>query len=192
MEQRKLMKSKREIQIVIRKAGPGILKYSEIMRLYKKVNVSKSLEFQRKFNHFYRISHRPPAWYETYYAYMQKTKHKRIKFSNVLFYLKKRLGSFEASFSSKLLATRFPSRPIWDQHVLRNLGIQAPNRNVKNRAEKIVCTYKKIENWYRDKILSREGKMIINIYNEEYPDFPISDVKKIDFFLWQNRNHRLE
>lgn len=181
------MQSKKEVQKVIKKAGEGILKYSEIMRLYKKVNVSKSSEFQKKFNHFYKIRQRKPTWYKVYYSYMQKTKRRKIKFSDVLFYLKDELGSLEPSFSSKLLATRFPSSPIRDQFVLRNLEIKTPSPNVKNRAEKIVCIYKKIEKWHTDFINSRKGKMIVAIFNKEHPNLFISDVKKIDFFLWKNR-----
>ena len=107
-----------QIEEAIKRAKPGIIQYLEIMRLFSQTNVSRDRDFQRKYNSFYRIRQRPPEWYQTYYDYMENLKGHSATFSEVLGYFKKQLNRYEPSFSSKLVATHCPSKPIWDKYVL--------------------------------------------------------------------------
>jgi hypothetical protein len=179
-----------EVKIIkaLKKAKKGIKSYSEIMEMFSKVNVAPKGNFQRKFNSFYRIRQRPPKWYRIYYQYMERMKGRDITFHSVLHYLKKNLGKFEPSFSSKLLATHNPNMPIWDQFVLANLNLKAPGYNSKDRFKEIEEIYQAIQDWYAYYQKTAKGKMMIRTFDKLYPDFTkISNVKKIDFVLWKLR-----
>lgn len=173
----------------IEKAKPGIKKYIEIMKLFKQTNVTTNKEFQKMFNGFYRIQRRSIEWYKTYYDFMENQKGENVTFSETLKYIKNKLNRNEPAFSSKLVATHNPNMPIWDQHVLRNFGLRPPHFNAKNKVVKIEELYKELQERYKKCENSRLGKMIINIFNEQLADEArlITNIKKIDFVLWQIR-----
>lgn len=172
---------------IIHNIEPGLKKYKSIMDKFYNVDVSQDTEFQRKFNGFYRIRQRPKIFYSTYYSFMEKCKNNQVGFKDILETLYIEIGRIEPSFSSKLLATIDTSMPIWDVNVLKNLKLKKPAQYSKTRLEDTVKLYYKIVEWYDNKIKSSEGKQLIGIFDEAYPDFNISDVKKIDFILWKIR-----
>lgn len=169
------------------KIKPGLEKYLNIMDIVNKVDVSKDESFQRAFNGFYRIRQRNSDFYEKYYLFMESNKNKDISFEKTLLYFYNELGRIEASFSSKLVATINPNLPIWDSMVLKNLNLTQPHYYSKNRIQEIINLYDKIHQWYKTFVLTDEGKNIISVFDENYPNTHISDVKKIDFVLWQIR-----
>lgn len=119
---------------------------------------------------------------------MEKNKVNSPSFEETIRYIHKELGRFEASFSSKLVATINPSLPIWDSIVLKNSGKKPPAYNKKNRMEEIILLYDAIKNEY-EKILEEEkGKKIIELFDNEYPNSGITDIKKVDFVFWQIRD----
>ncbi len=173
---------------VIHKIEPGLKKYKAIMDYFYEVNVSQDKEFQRKFNGFYRIRQRPKDFYQTYYSLLEECKTKPLEFNKILKTLNEKLGRIEASFSSKLLATINTSMPIWDAFVLENLNLKKPAQYSKTRIEDTVKLYNQIIDWYKNIIISTEGIQMLEIFENEYPESGISDIKKIDFILWQIRN----
>jgi hypothetical protein len=44
-----------------------------------------------------------------------------------------------------------------------------------------------IIDWYNDYHKDERGQKIIELYDEEYPNTGITDIKKIDFVIWQIR-----
>lgn len=179
-----------EVQVTeaITKAKWGISKYLEIMRLFAQTNVAHDQYFQTKYNAFYRVRQRSPEWYKAYYQYMENLKGREVSFSAVLRYFKNILGRYEPSFTSKLVATHNPSVPIWDVHVLRNIGLRAPSYNSPKKYEKAEAAYSEIQEWYARYVCSQEGKLIIRKFDELIKESAaISDLKKIDFVLWQTR-----
>lgn len=174
-------------KIIIHSIGPGLKKYKLIMDSLNNVDVSQDAEFQRSFNGFYRIRQRDKAFYSTYYSLMEKCKNKPMEFRDVLETIYLENQRIEASFSSKLLATINTSMPIWDVFVLENLKLKKPAQYSKTRIEDSVKLYNRIVEWYDDITHSFSGKQLIDIFDEEYPDSNISNVKKIDFILWQIR-----
>ena len=62
----------------------------------------------------------------------------------------------EASFSSKMLATIDPSKPIWDQYVLKNLGLQLKGKDAESKLKNAIDLYSKIEDWYNSYLNSSE------------------------------------
>lgn len=176
------------IEKAIERARRGIGQYLEIMELFPSTNVSKNRDFQRKFNYFYRVKQQSPDWYAEYYRFMEEQKGENPEFSNVLAHFYSVLGRCEPSFSSKFVATHNPDTPIWDAHVLRNTGVKPPSYGSKNRISKTVEAYRRICNWYEDTITSDRGQLIIESFNSMVESHEkISDLKKIDFVLWQIR-----
>jgi len=179
-----------ESQVVaaINKARKGIAQYLEIMGLLPNVDVSRDRNFQRKYNAFYRVRQRPKEWYELYFSYLESSKAKAPTFDTVIDHLFSALGRYEPSFSSKLVATLDPHQPVWDRFVLKNTGQKSPYYTAKDRIEKAKIVYRSIQAWYQEYMRSEEGRNVIGIFNREVQDHQrVTDLKKIDFVLWQTR-----
>ena len=126
----------------LRRAEFGINKYLWIMDRLHKVNVYEDSEFRKAYNGFYRMRQRSTQFYDSYYRVIEENKRRReVTFGEVLGHLKSETGRMEASFSSKLVATINPEMPVWDQYVMKNMGIKVPGYSVKNRQEKILVAY---------------------------------------------------
>ncbi len=179
-----------EIINAIGNAERGIAKYLELMESLYSVDVSTDAGFQTRFNGFYRVRQKPEAWYESYFELMEQNKGKRPTFEQVLGELRKRIGNdaYEPSFSSKLVASLDPWKPVWDVYVLQNTGHQPPDYNSNTKHEDAVAAYGSIVEWYRAFMESADGLRCVRLFNENVRDYyRISDIKKIDFILWQTR-----
>jgi hypothetical protein len=169
-------------------AKKGISQYLEIMELFPKSNVAMDHNFQRKYNAFYRVRQRNENWYRVYYQFMEDQKGHNISFTEVLHYFKMKLGRYEPSFSSKLLATHNPDMPVWDVHVQSNIDLKPPPYYSSKKFELAQSAYQKIQAWYKDFECSPEGEKIINMFDNLIIESKfITNTKKIDFVLWQSR-----
>ena len=174
-------------RIALPKVQRGLCSYLELMRIFPHVDVSVDKDFQRKFNGFYRMRQRPRSWYELYFDLMQKLRNEDVSFGYILRVLHEESGRMEASFSSKMLATIDPGKPVIDQFVLKNIGLRVPYYSSKNRYAELVDTYDKLCEWYENVLTSDEGVSVVNMFDEMYGDQGITDLKKIDLVLWQIR-----
>lgn len=167
----------------------GLNKYSEIQSMVMNVDVSQNIEFQTKFNAFYKVR-RNIEWRKIYYELFENLKKNNhlLSFSYILEYMYEKTGNIEASFSSKMLATLNPNFPIWDKYVLKNLGIKLPSSKDKKNLNMIIEYYLQICNWYKKYLELEEGKKCVDTFNQMIPSYKwISSIKKIDFFLWGTR-----
>ena len=174
----------------IAKARRGIAQYLDIMTQLPSVNVADDKAFQRRFNAFYRVRQRPANWYETFYACMQECRTIRPAptFDDVLDHLGRSLGRYEPSFASKLIATLDPAQPIWDAFVLANTGVKRPSYASKTKVPQAKLAYRGIQDWYARFLASHDGRLVIRIFNDTVEGHgQISDLKKVDFVLWQTR-----
>jgi hypothetical protein len=179
---------KDEIIAAIEKARKGIGQYLDIMTMLPTVDVSTNRAFQRRFNHFYRIKQRPEGWYAEYYSFMERGKRNPPYFEDVLDHLHFTLGRYEPSFSSKLAATLTPDEPVWDQYVIKNTGQKAPAYSSPRKFEEAKAVFQGVRKWYRERLESLEGRLIIELFKGLIDQHDqITDVKKIDFVLWQTR-----
>jgi len=178
-----------EIIAAIERARKGIGQYLDIMTMFPTVDVSTNRTFQRQFNHFYRIKQRSEGWYAEYYSFMERGKRNPPRFEEVLDHLHATLGRYEPSFSSKLAATLTPDEPVWDQYVIRNTGQRPPSYSSPHKFEQAKTVFQEVRRWYRERLESSEGRLIIEIFRELMDQHnQITDVKKIDFVLWQMRS----
>ena len=162
----------------------GLPRYIEIMA----GNPDKS-EFQRMFNGYYKVR-RNEDWQKEYYAIFTEAKKnpENYTFERILRKLHEKTRMIEASFSSKMLATIDPSKPIWDQYVLKNLGLQLKGKDAESKLKNAIDLYSKIEDWYNSYLNSSEGKENIRVFDLMLPDYAaISNIKKIDCLLWAHR-----
>jgi hypothetical protein len=185
------MYTQEDIMLVFKKPAlrAGLEKYQKIMDSLYTTDVSKDREFQKLYNHFYRMRQRKPEFYQLYYTYMEKMKGcaDPISFEDILRFIHNETGRYEASFSSKLLATLNPSKPVWDTFVLENLGVKKISSTAKDREQKVIAAYDQICSWYDTFSKSEDADLILTLFDQTFPAADITTTKKIDLFLWQNR-----
>lgn len=160
----------------------GLDRYAEIMR-----GDPASPTFQRLFNGYYRVR-RNDQWRKHYYDLFQKARAEQYDFAQIATELYHATGNVEASFSSKMLATINPDRPIWDQYVLLNLGLNLTGRTQDERIRNAILLYDEIIGWYKAFLATEAGKECIRSFDRWLPNYAwVSSVKKIDCLLWSNR-----
>lgn len=165
----------------------GLDKYSRIMQNFNKVDVSIDKDFQREFNGFY-IVRRNAEWRKIYYDLFEGVKTEDATFSKIITHLFERTGNIEASFSSKILATMYSDRPIWDQYVVRNLNLKLTGKTKQETLNNAIKLYSDIEDWYYRFLQTEDAKECIAVFNSMLPKYSwVSDLKKVDFFLWSIR-----
>lgn len=175
----------------------GVEKYLYIMNNLKstKVDTYKS-EFQTKFNGFYRIRQRSEIWYKTYFKILENNKYnKDITLNEILLAMYNVSGNVEISFSSKLLHTINPYMPIYDKEVLNKTNIRKAKLNEDKSIyiRNALNVYKQIVDKYSNYSKTQNYIKAINMYNAYFPEYKnISDIKKIDFFLWKFSKEELK
>ena len=175
----------------------GLTAYCKTLRIFD-VDVSKDKNYQKNFTSYYRVR-RDSKWLEKYYEFMEANKfNKDITFEIIIRYLStldhkvnKKVNangyapSIEASFASKMLATINPNYPIWDSIVVKSRGYKILAKNPEDKINEYIKFYNILTNDILNFINTSQGKECIRIFNNMFPDHKeISDVKKIDFYLW--------
>jgi hypothetical protein len=169
------------------RVGPGLEKYQRIQSTVWETSTSSDRDFQRFFNGYYRVR-RSSAWQATFYAEMEREKQDKRGFEAVLRSLHAELGSVEASFVSKLVATVNPALPVIDKFVLSNTGFRLPSQTSRRRLDQIVEVYDGVRRWYADTLASADGSAAVAMFDERFPDTDLTPLKKIDLILWQMRS----
>lgn len=148
-----------------------------------KTNVALDLEYQRRFNAFYRVR-RNPAWQATFYDLLQQSKSERLSFADVLRALHAATGRAEASFASKLVASVDPDLPVIDAFVLKNLGLRLPRpAPVEVRLAGIVELHERLRGIFSDYLDSDMGRHVVARFEASYPNSRVTRVKMLDLVL---------
>lgn len=168
----------------------GIDRYKYFRERLLETDVSKDKFYQKEFRSFYQMRRFYNDYFaEGFFSLLETAKRKKeIDFQYVFSNMKEIRGTCEISFSSKLLHTIDPSYPIWDSIVTRNhFGITPPYSSCKNRTSACITKYNEFKEKFYKYLHSDEGLALINIFDQQYPESGINNVKKIDFILWQDR-----
>ena len=177
----------------------GLETYLDLLAEVSKPDFEATKEFRKAFNGFYKVRSRRAAWYDRYYSLLKEQKNSPRSYGALLRELYRCDGNnkVEVSFASKLIATVDPSKPIWDQYVLKNLGLnkdweRAREKEYEERIETAERIYAEIENRCGAFLRSPAGRQCIDLFDRVLPDYQddISDIKKIDFFLWLKRDQK--
>lgn len=168
----------------------GMDKYKNIISMFndKSIDLS-SKKFTKSFNSFYRVR-RNEEWQKIYYNYFNMNRdNKNLTFDEILDYMyyHTRGNMIEASFCSKMLATVNPNMPIWDQYVLKNLDIKVEGNTKEERLTKTKEAYKRIIDEVNSKLENEEIQQTISDFRAFFPELQFSDVKILDFILWNER-----
>jgi hypothetical protein len=164
--------------------------YRIIMEMLHKVDVSQDEDFQRRYNGFYKLR-RDETFRNVYYKYMQENKkNEKLDFATVLRHFYKEFSNVEASFSAKLLHTIRPyDLPTWDDFIGKNTKVEIPKGGAKEqRITATVEKYDELTKWFNDYRNSENGRKMLSLFDQSFPSFDISDIKKIDLVLWQIRH----
>lgn len=123
----------------------GLEGYARIQRTVRETDVSSDADFQRLYNRFYRVR-RNAEWQSHYYAIMEQEKvNPSTAFGDVLCEMHELTGNVEASFTSKMIATLHPDKPIWDSLVLARIGLRLSGTTAQAKLENAVEVYRQIE-----------------------------------------------
>lgn len=168
-------------------ASMGLEQYRFILKNAHKINIAEDEDFQRTFNGFYMVR-RNAEWRKIFYEYFESIKGGRPSFENTVTYLFEKTGNIEPSFSSKMLATILPDKPIWDRYVVQNLDMKLDGKNKQEKLQNAIRLYGEMEQWYADFLLTDKGKECIQIFDRTLPDYSwLSAIKKVDCILWSIR-----
>lgn len=168
----------------------GIQSYKYLMARRYAVDISKDEAFQDMFSTFYRMKRfRSRDFLRRFFECMEQEKRREITSFAVLFEKVYQLNSsMEISFCSKMLHTFDDCQPIWDSVVAtEHFGFKRPYSYCKNPIERCVSRYADYTEAFTHYINSGEGRTLVDIFDNQYPNCGISDMKKIDFILWQDR-----
>lgn len=165
----------------------GLDSYQYIMQQVRKTNVATDADFQRTFNGFYMVR-RNEAWRKVYYEYFEQVKNETPTFASILTHMYRCTGNIEPSFSSKMLASIYPDKPIWDRYVVQNLGMELVGTTQQAKLNHAIALYADIENWYEQFLQTEKAHECIDAFDNALPDYQwLSNIKKIDCFLWSIR-----
>ncbi|WP_031553228.1 hypothetical protein [Oribacterium sp. FC2011] len=163
-----------------------IEKYIWLIDNLQNINIASDKDgFQKKYNGFWNVRS-DSNWRDSYFEYFESVKDKAPSFEKIIMDLNVKLkGRIEPSFSSKMLATIDPGRPIWDSRVLVRLGYKDDWKG-DNSIDNANSIYKRICGWYAEYFETAEMKRNIEIFDSYLPEYKdrISAVKKIDYLLW--------
>jgi len=154
-------------------------------------NVATSPDYRSAFIGYYRMGRRRRTWYDRFFSILERDKRGGApSFRAVLEEILRETGRLEASFSSKLVATIDDNLPVWDRHVLDNLGLKAPPSRLdsERRLQRCVELYSSIRSWSSRAIRQDGFGAWRSRFDCQFPRFRhFTDIKKLDLFLWQSR-----
>lgn len=165
----------------------GLDKYKEIRENYKKCDISTDEKFKTNFNALYKIR-RKGTWRDHFYNYFEKVKKDpNINFETILKELSGEKGYIEASFSSKMLATIDPNMPIWDKYVIKNLKLEVTGETREEKIESTIKNYDVLIKKEKELLNNPIVKDSIDKFRKIFPEYDLTDIKILDYILWNNR-----
>jgi len=183
-----LLLTRKQIDVAIAGLTKAVEKYNGLQAACRQVDIANDVEFQRKFNGYYRIR-RGRKWRTAFYNLFEKAKGKQsaVGFRDVLVELHTVTERMEASFVSKLVETLSPGLPIIDSVVLKHLGLRLPWKGVEGRLAKIVSVYEQIAEEFDDYLKTENGKYLVDRFRLVYDAPNIKPVRMLDFVVWATR-----
>jgi hypothetical protein len=166
-------------------------RYDWLQGMLRRTDVTKDREFQRTFNGFFKMGKKTPEWYQFYFSLLEREKNNEsLTFKSVFEQIFRSCGRVEPSFSSKLLASVCPDKPIYDKILRQNLCLDVPKQH-KRREERVLgyeYTYAELETKMDALMSDSRFPEARGLFDEHFPRYRhFTDAKKLDFLLWQHR-----
>lgn len=163
-----------------------ILNAFDLKRYLKTLDKTFNDDYKKNFNAYYGVR-RNEEWRKAYYNFFEKNKNnKNITFEEIIRYLHNnpKVQNVEPSFSSKMLATINPNKPIWDKYVLKHLKIRVKEKDKDKKIKEAISIYKQIEEKYKEYLEDNNIKETINKMKKILSDERITDIKILDYIIW--------
>ncbi len=181
-----------DIDIVLtRITGAQLSRYERLQRGLLTINVAEDRQYQATFNGYYRMQRRTQDWYSFFFSVLEREKRNHaITFTQILEEVYRSKRRVEPSFSSKLVATIRPDKPMYDKYVRENLSltIPRPNEPAERRVHKYVEVYSSLEAQMTELIHSQVFQELKRRFDDRFPAHShFTDTKKLDLLLWQYR-----
>lgn len=143
-------------------------------------------DFQRRFNHFYRVRRGDP-WREAFYDLMDRARGEELTFSDILDELQRSTGRLEGSFASKLYATLEPSAPVIDSKVLGKLRLRLPHAGHSDRHTAVCDLHTHLGQLFDAFLKTADGAYLVRKFDQTYPKekSKVTAEKKLDLVLWK-------
>src|SRR5438128_1600628 len=170
--------TKAQIDAALPRIAKGLDQYVWLQANRDKGDLQSNSEFRKEFNRFYRIR-RKKEWQDKFYGLLERYKGKAVCFSDIFDALHRATGWYEASFSSKLLATLDPQMPVIDSIVLRNLGVRLPAYGSHDRASRICRIHASLVGCFKDYLATVDGKYLVKRFREAYDGIDVSEIKML-------------
>ena len=168
--------------------------YDDYLFIMKNMHVFHD-EFKKKFASFYNLDQgmRNTNDKKSFFNLLKECiNNKQDDYATVLKKLSLKTGRNEMSFASKIVATVNPKKPIIDRIVLGHFKISRPSYgDFKHKISKSINIHNEIEEEYLKFLKSKLGEELMDIFNKrikQQHNFKITNIKKLDFILWQTRN----
>ncbi len=176
------MVTQKQIDSALGKLRKPIDTYSRLQRSLRFVNVAEDKEFQRRFTKYYGVRFLKAVPRQGLFDLLEESKNLPADFESILEKLCAVTGRMEESFASKLAATIDPDLPVIDRWVRDNLGLRRAS-STENAKE----NHQKIRERYAEFLSTENGKYLVRRFTETYPEAHVTQVKILDFILWQTR-----
>ena len=162
--------------------------YGYLQNTLPATDVSKDVEFQRRFNRFYKMRSKPPGWYQMFFGLLEREKLTRSStFEKLIREIFNRWGEVHPSFASKLLATINPESPVYDKEVCRNLGIKPiVTTDPEVRLNGAITNFHAVQQFHSAANGTTAARELIDAFDAAFERFvSFTTVKKLDLMLWQ-------
>jgi hypothetical protein len=170
------------VEAALPKVEPGLRKYRLIQDRLHCCDVSTDRDFQRQFDHFYRVR-KNQEWRTCFFGLLERVKACGISFHEALDSMQSATGNVEASFASKLVATIDPSKPVIDKFVLKHFRLSLPYPKAKNRFERVLNLYESLCEQFSGLIASSTGSTILDCFDRRFGHTNLTALKKVDLVL---------
>lgn len=161
----------------------GIEKYLKI--------VNRDEDWKETYASFYGLNPiRSAKFKQKYFEYLEDNEDANLGFEEALSVICGYSGKTDLSFTTKLLHTIDPNKPIWDSRIERVIEERLVQDFDSLNMRLAKAKYEILNDFYNELIESGEAQEYINAFDERFKDLSdeeleqISAIKKIDFVLW--------
>lgn len=169
-----------------------IEEYTYLMASLYHTDVSSDLRYQKIFRDFWAMKRFYDADFaRDYFSIMEelKSSHKSVTFTEIFKRTIEINGKAQMSFSSKMLHSFNPEYPIWDSKVTEDhFGFRKPYPYERDKVKAYSARYNEYMVAFYKYLTTDNAKTLIQMFDTKFPGLNITDTKKLDFVLWQDRD----
>lgn len=164
--------------------------YEYVQTNLRAADIVSDIIFQKTFTRFYKLRG-SQAFRSHFFAVFAESKSEDlVSFDHVLARIHEGCRQVHPSFSSKIVASFDPHRPVYDSEVLKRLGLRTnhvsdPATRLRTASER----YRKIIDFFDVAMAKTATTRMVGKFDCEFPEYVhFTPTKKLDLILWQARD----